>query len=144
MSSIINKVVITDEAVFDYESEYGLPIPKAEIKAECERYIDEMNKNGRLLWGYYLRLKFYDQTTDKMLLLFFYKGKTLGLMQMWELCGVCEEGDWTELLEESGQIRLWLKSKLSTEELTDWVWDLRVKADKQRKELEDYNDCYGN
>lgn len=33
---IINKVVVTDEAKFDYECLFNRPIPKADIKRETE------------------------------------------------------------------------------------------------------------
>ena len=49
----INKVVITEEAEFDYEVILGLPMPKADIKEACENYIESRYDGGRTLWGYY-------------------------------------------------------------------------------------------
>ena len=43
---IINKVVVTDEAKFDYECLFNRPIPKADIKRETEEYID--GRQGRI------------------------------------------------------------------------------------------------
>lgn len=51
--AVINKIVITDEARFDYESLFGLPIPRADMKGECEKYID--NISGQNI-GYYMVL----------------------------------------------------------------------------------------
>ena len=90
---------------FDYESLFGLPIPRADMKGECEKYID--NISGQNI-GYYIRAKYYDETTDEMLMLFFYKGKTISRMQMWELAGICRADDWSEEMEEDGIIRHWL------------------------------------
>ncbi len=140
MEAVINKVVITEEAAFDYESAYALPIPKADIKSECEAYIEERIKSGRLLGRYYFRAKYLDEATDKMLLLFFYKGQKFGRMQMWELKGICEADDWSERMEEEGQVRLWLKTSINPKEDGDWVEDLRIREEKQRKEAEDYYD----
>lgn len=137
----INKVVITEEAEFDYESIIGLPMPKADIKEATENYIEIRYDGGRTLWRDYYKWKYYDEIADKMLYLFFYKGKKFGNMQMWDLCGVCFEEDWTEELEECGQIRNWLKSKIDPQDNGDWVWDERVREEKRRKETEDYNDA---
>lgn len=137
----INKVVITEEAEFDYDSIIGLPMPKADIKEATENYIEIRYDGGRTLWRDYYQWKYYDEIADKMLYLFFYKGQKFGNMQMWDLCGVCFEEDWTEELEECGQIRNWLKSKIDPQDNGDWVWDERVREEKRRKETEDYNDA---
>ncbi len=122
MEMIINKVLITDEAKFDYESEFGYMLQVADIKRETEQYID--NKMVRF-YGYYFRAKYYDENIDKMLLLFFYKGEKFGCMQMWELAGICLEEDYSEELEQDGNIRNWLNSKINSNEKRDWVIDLR-------------------
>lgn len=132
----INKVVITEKAKFDYNDLFGQPIPRKDLKAEAENYIDNVQKT----LGCYIRLKYYDETADRMLMLFFYRGIRLGIMQMWELQGICLENDWTEELEECGQIRAWITSALDTKEDADWVWDLRVRQEREQKEREDYND----
>lgn len=130
--AVINKVVITAEAEFDYESEFGLRLPKKEIKQETEEYI-----SGSLsrFSGYYFRIKYLDEATDRMLMLFVYKGVVFGSMQMWEIRGVCSAEDWTEELEEDGQIREWLDTTITPTEETDWVWDLRIKEARRKKEL---------
>ena len=69
---VINKVLITEEAQFDYEIMFGRQIPKADIKQESETYIDNRIGKGNLQ-GYYIRAKYYDETADQMLMLFFYK-----------------------------------------------------------------------
>jgi len=73
-----------------------------------------------------------------MLLLFFYKGERFGAMQMWKLAGICYEEDYSENLEDCGQIRVWLNSSLHPEDVGDWVWDLRVQEEKRQKEMESY------
>lgn len=130
--AVINKVVITAEAEFDYESEFGRRLPKKEIKQETEEYI-----SGSLsrFSGYYFRIKYLDEATDRMLMLFVYKGVVFGSMQMWEIRGICPAEDWTEELEEDGQIREWLDTTINPTEETDWVWDLRLKEARRRKEL---------
>ena len=133
--AVINKIVITDEARFDYESLFGLPIPRADMKGECEKYID--NISGQNI-GYYIRAKYYDETIDEMLMLFFYKGKDISKMQMWELAGICRADDWSEEMEEDGIIRHWLKSSFTPREETDWVWDLRVREEQRQKEVEEW------
>ena len=105
------------------------------MKGECEKYID--NISGQNI-GYYIRAKYYDETTDEMLMLFFYKGKTISRMQMWELAGICRADDWSEEMEEDGIIRHWLKSSLTPKEETDWVWDLRVREEQRQKEVEEW------
>lgn len=88
MEWVISKVVVTAEARFDYESMFGLPLPIVEIKRETEKYIDNLIYGGTL-YGCYFRVKYYDEITDRMLMLFFYKGNSFGKMQMWELKGIC-------------------------------------------------------
>ena len=131
---VINKVVVTDEAKFDYECLFGRQIPKADIKRETEEYID--GRQGRIN-GFYFRTKYLDETTDEMLMLFFYKGKRFDTMQMWELSGVCRADEWTRELEDDGQIRNWLNTSLDSKETTDWVWDLRIREAEQKRQLEE-------
>ena len=130
--AVINKVVITAEAEFDYESEFGLRLPKLDIKRETEEYI-----SGSLsrFSGYYFRIKYLDEATDRMLMLFVYKGVVLGCMQLWEIRGICPAEDWTVELEEDGQIREWLNTKINPTEETDWVWDLRLREERRKKEI---------
>lgn len=108
---IINKVVVTDEAKFDYECLFNRPIPKADIKRETEEYID--GRQGRIN-GFYFRTKYLDENADEMLMLFFYKGKRFGKMQLWELSGVCRADEWTREAEDDGQIRNWLNTSLDS------------------------------
>lgn len=137
--TVINKVVITAEAEFDYESEFGCRLPKKEIKQETEEYIGSRLSR---FYGYYFRAKYYDEATDRMLMLFVYKGEVFGSMQMWEIRGICSVEDWSKELEDDGQVRVWLKSKLETAEETDWVWDLRVREAIRQKEIaEEYGEA---
>lgn len=138
---VINKVVVTDEAKFDYECLFNQPIPKTDIKREAEEYID--GQEGRIN-GLYFRIKYLDETTDEMLMLFFYKGKRFGKMQLWELSGVCRAEEWTQDAEDDGQIRNWLNASLAPKETTDWVWDLRIREAEQKRLLEEEYGKDGN
>lgn len=144
---VINKIVITAEAAFDYATAVvNVPMPKTAIKNESEFYIDNLNNGGRLLYDNYFRAKYYDEQSDKMLMLFFYRGERFSTMQLWKLSGICVADDWTEELEDSGQIRYWLKSKigLSDEPKTDWVWTLRLYETEQKRLIEESdNENYG-
>ena len=134
---VINKVKITDEAVVDYEAvSLSDSMPKADIKQQTESYIDNMQAIGRLRYGYYFRCKYLDEQTGQMLLLFFYKGQTFGKMQIWKLVGLCVADDWNDDLEDSGQIRFWLNSKVTDLDKTDWVIKLREWQEKEKKERE--------
>lgn len=122
----INKTVITEEAVFDYENIIGGRIPKADIKRETEEYMEHLQKTARLTYGCYFRVKYYDEQSEELLMLFFYRGERIGLMQMWNLSGLCKAEDWTEDGEEIGRIRGWLKTKISDiPKDADWVLDYR-------------------
>lgn len=132
--SVIGKVRITAEAEFDYEDITGKTMPKAEIKRETEEYIENcINRFS----GYYFKAKYQVEESDKMLLMFFYKGERFGNMQMWELRGICSEEDWDAEWEDNGRIRLWLNSLLDPKEETDWVWDLRLWQSEQKKLLDE-------
>ena len=76
---IINKVMITTDAEFDYESEFKCRLQKLQLKQEIEDYISIRLKNFN---GYYFRVKFYDEFANEMLILFVYKGDTFGCMQI--------------------------------------------------------------
>ena len=78
-----------------------------------------------------------DENADEMLMLFFYKGKRFGKMQLWELSGVCRADEWTREAEDDGQIRNWLNTSLDSKESTDWVWDLRIREAEQKRLLEE-------
>ena len=144
MDAIIYKVKITDEALCDYEDEFdGMPMPKYDLKAEVEDYILFQKKDGRLCYDYYFRVRYFDETQDEMLMLFLYKGRKTACMQEYDLCGLCRESDWSQELEDDGAIRNWLKSKLETDEKTDWVWDYRIwKAEQEKAQNEDYGEEY--
>lgn len=145
MATEIAKVVITDEAKYDYECLFAISLygsdtrekddewwkehfedreylspsmPISEMKAECEDYIEI---HPSVKYSHYFRAKYYDETKEKMLMLFFYKVKKIGPMQLWDLKGICLADDWDEISEEKGIIRNWLKHDIQTEDKTDWV-----------------------
>ena len=136
MEIAIDKIIITEEAEFDYEEAVGYPIPKGDIKAEVEWYISERKKAGRFNVGCYFYVNYLDEEADEMVKLFFYKGERFGKMQIWSLAGVCLKDDWSEEMEECGQIRVWLKTSLDPESTTDWVWEERIRKYLRDKENE--------
>ena len=135
---MIHKVSVAEEAVFDYEELVGAQPPIRDIKQEVETYL---NITAARALGYYVRVKYYDEAIDRMLMLFLYKGEKFGRMQVWKVAGICFAEDWTEEQEESGQIRVWLKTKIcDLPPEVDWVVKYRVWQEEEAKAREDYND----
>lgn len=133
------EVDITDEANFDYVCMYGIEPPEKDIKDVLEEYIKirDMAK-----YTYYFRVKYYDETLEEMLMLFIYKGEVVDKggweEQHWEVRGICPAEDWCQELEDCGQIRAWLSTKINPEDTGDWVWDERVREEKRQKEIEEW------
>jgi hypothetical protein len=101
---MINKVLITKEARFDFEEIVtGKIMPTGFYKQELEEYFKNVCPSER----YFIK-KFYDSDAEKMLLLFFRKGAAFRTMQLWLLAGVCAADDYNEALEERGLIKNWL------------------------------------
>jgi hypothetical protein len=88
------------------------------LKAETEEYITHLRKAERLPWWGYLRAKYYDDATDKTLMLFFYKGRLdpLDDIQWWDLRGIMDADDWSQELEDDGRIRDWIESEFYPKE----------------------------
>lgn len=127
-------VNITAEAIEDYENSLGcmnVVLPsgttiKTDIKNQCETFIES---NQRYQYKRYFKLKYLDETYNKEIYLFFRKKEIVQEnKQMWNLVGICESKYWTEELEDSGQIKVWLDTK--TEDLPDidWVVELNRKT----------------
>jgi hypothetical protein len=134
----INKITVTAEAEYDYgcclcerRPEAGeAPVAKLDkrvIKAEVEEYIDTMNRAGRLLHNRYFRCRYDDAPSGLTLMLFLYRAERLGIMQYWNLAGICRAGDWTEDAEDDGSIRRWLGTKVDDlSDCEDWAVCVRV------------------
>ena len=104
MKILINKVLISNEAIFDYEEIVGKGImPKAEYRKELEEYFAHVTPID-----YYLIKKYFDENLGKMLLLFFRRGMNFSSMQLWLLAGICDSSDYSEDIEEKGLIKNWL------------------------------------
>lgn len=123
---VINKLVITQEAVFDYEQTLGLGTFPKDLKPETEEYIDGMNRGGRLVYDRYFRAKYLDERSGIMLMLFVYRSDKCGVMQLWNLMGVCPAEDYNAEDEYSGRIRNWLETKIT--DLDDYDWVVRQRA----------------
>ena len=107
-------------------------IPKRDIAIQVEDYLCLRQADDKLRDVRYFKLKYYDDETDEMLMLFIRKDRALASMQMWLLVGLCKEEDWTEDLENEGIIRGWLESKVEyIPKVEDWVELLRV-AEEER------------
>lgn len=101
---MINKVLITKEAKFDFEEIVtGKIMPTGFYKQEMEEYF----KNVRPCDRYFMK-RFYDSEAEKMLLLFFRKGAAFRTMQLWLLAGICDWEDYNDILEDRGLIKNWL------------------------------------
>jgi len=132
----INKVSVTEEAVFDYEFIISRQImPKKEFKVELGEYLDWMNKNGKLLYTRYFKVKYYDEHIGKMLYAFLYRGRRFCFMQNWKLCGLCRAKDFDEAMEAGGLVKTWLKSPIDLTDIpySDWVSVLREREEYLRK-----------
>ena len=103
---MINKVMISGEAKFDYEIVFVKGrLPAETLKRELEEYFSNAKRSER-----YVVLKYYDDENDKMLTLFLRKGCLFRTMQIWVLAGICLEEDYEEELDEKGLIKNWLDS----------------------------------
>lgn len=125
---LIHKINITDEAKYDVRECLDIQnFNWSELKTEVEEYITHQTKENRIPWWGYFRCKYYDEDNDKMLMLFFYKGERLSVMQFWNLAGICLAEDWTQDAEDDGEIRNWLKCRITDlPEEQDWVIVNRV------------------
>lgn len=100
---MINKVVMTKGAVFDYEEIVCLiPADRQKIKSAAEKSIKDEN-------AAVLRTVYSDPASGKELILFLKRGYDFGPMRMWILEGICEKCDYLPEMEENGTIREWLE-----------------------------------
>lgn len=149
-TEVIHKLNITAEATLDIKESLGDAVfDKRKFKADVEEYIQNMSK--RLPWWGYFRADYEDNDTER-LKLFIYKGKKIGLMQYWELRGVCLAQDWSEEMEDEGHIRSWINTNIEDmPEEDDWVVRYRVSQvirntgktsyDKVLEEVKDVFEC---
>ena len=135
MEHLLHKVNITEEAEFDIECMNALSIFDKKItKEELEYYIARQPK---------LHNKHYFRLTDTLgeteIMYFIKKGNRFGVMQVWNVVGICESQYWDEEMEESGIIRGWYETKLKpTTKEKDWVEELRERQlleERERKLL---------
>jgi len=62
-----------------------------------------------------------------MLMLFIYKAERFGIMQTWEVTGVCIADEWDETLEDEGIIRQWCRTEIENlHDEKDWVIQVRI------------------
>lgn len=132
---VVHKINITDEARLDVV-QIGLEaFDWRSFKSETEEYITNQAKAGRIPWWGYFRADYIDEDSGKRLKLFVYRAKAFGLMQTWDLRGICNADDWTQEAEDDGQVRAWLKTtvpplvpeiSVSWLEKIDWVIRARV------------------
>lgn len=141
MTVTINKVIITAEAVFDYEEVITLTMPKADIKNEVEEHLGYLHIGEHTRT---LRIRYLDEVSATPLFLFVQRGQRFGIMQLWSIVGICAAADWDEDLEDDGCIRGWLNTTFDTREKTDWVLDYRLSQERHRRLMEQTdNENYG-
>ena len=131
MEHLIHKVNISEEAVFDVECmNASSNFNKYNTKKELEDYITEHNK---LHYKKYFRLK--DYLGETQIMYFIRKGLRVGIMQIWDVLGICEAKYWDEELEDYGIIRVWYNTKLEPDkDEPDWVEELREKQFIEERE----------
>lgn len=134
MDLLLHKVNLTDEVKFDYETSISpnFDLISKEIKNELEFYIQQHTK----IWHKrYMRLTYYDEQSDSMLMFFIREYKQFLSMKTWNVVGVCLAEDWNEELEECGQIKAWLDTTLiPKEDELDWVEVLRLRQEQEERE----------
>ena len=122
-NNLIHKIQITSGAKFDYEEcmELGI-LPKTEIKNSVEEYLYLRQLNGEI-FKHYFKVKFFDEATNKMLILFIKKSAEFLSMLIWRITGICAEEDYVEELEYLGINRNWYNSPIELSEIdkTDFV-----------------------
>ena len=151
---VIHKVAFAAEAVFDYEhclierrypadendtdwrldSKHDLPLvilPKAEMKAELEEYIQNHSKHK---YKHYFRVRYLDDNFDRELMLFIYRDAKISIMQNWTVKAICFADCWTEDDEEEGRIRSWVETKITNLPNDDWVEEERIRREENEKE----------
>jgi len=139
---VIHKISITTEARFDVFECVGLEaFDWRTFKSETEEYITHQAKAGRIPWWGYFRADYIDEVSGRRLKLFFYKRSKIGLMQYWDLAGVCEADDWTQDAEDDGLIRAWLETKIDDlPDEDDWAVRVRVSAKLKQTELTEFSE----
>lgn len=103
---MINKIVFDKGAVFDYEGIVcRIPFEIGTIRTKVEKLIDEQKYT---LAGEDLRIPYYDDRSERLLLLFVKKGYRFGPMQTFIVQGICDFDDYDEEMENNGVIADWL------------------------------------
>lgn len=105
---MINKIVLTKGAVFDYEEIVcNRELDRSKIKSYAEKELSRKKCDERDV-----RMRYRDEETGKDLLLFIKKGYDFGIMRSWILQGICEESDYDEEMEHNGVIKDWLEVEI--------------------------------
>jgi len=115
---------------FEYAGQFEGTTAKLDqktMKTEIEKYINFQNRSGRLFNEDCFRHKYLDEKSGRMLLLFFRKGSNCGIMQNWDVLGICFAEDWSEEAERAGESKTWLDQKIIDLDYdNDWVVKARV------------------
>ena len=133
---LINRVTISNEAKFDYSLLVkGGNLSSRTFCNEFDEYLDNLTAIGRLSNTYYLRLKYYDERVNDYIIFFLKHCNRFRCIQVWEVIGICNYGDWSEELENNGSINRWLRTKIyDLPKEPDWVEEMRNR-DNDWKEL---------
>ena len=121
MTNLTNKFNMTAEAVCDIEWLGIEQLNQKTLKSEMERYITYRPPKRD-----YFNCDYTDDNIEPKLKLFIHKGDRIGLIQHWDLQGICYAEDWTEDVED--ETREWLNTKIKDiPDEIDWVVSDRVK-----------------
>lgn len=134
MDLLIHKINLTDEVKFDYETSISpnFDFIAKDIKNEIEFYLMH---NHKLWYKRYLRVNYYDEQSEQMLMFFIRESNKFLSMKTWNIVGVCKAEDWNEDIEEDGIIKAWLDTTLTPpENELDWVEVLRIRQEEEERE----------
>ena len=107
---MINKIVLTKGAVFDYEEIVCMrEMDRCKFRSAIERELSSDKSNEE---KFSIRMRYFDVDSDKNLLLFIKRGYDFGIMRIWILQGICEESDYDEEMEHNGVIKEWLEAEI--------------------------------
>jgi hypothetical protein len=138
----LDKTAKYQAMAFEFYDRYDLPLrhlDKADMCKDVTEYLTYQLESGRLHdYDSYFRCNWLHEKSGVMLMLFVYrytptkkeiKKKLYSPdKRYWYIRGICRAKDYTEELNESGQIRHWLKTTFENDMKGDWVASQIVRA----------------
>lgn len=119
---IFHIVKLSPEALFDYKVCLKLGTPPIEdITEQLETFLSIKEQEGKRI-DWYFRIKYFDDATEEMLMLFVKEHKKIINIKVWAVVGICLNEDLDEEAEYEGRNKAWYETKIT--DLTgekDWV-----------------------